>query len=88
MGNKISTALGNIIKCATGILLHVQTAITMCKLIIITVNTLEEVWNLILNIRAVISDAIDAKSLKNSHVFVYEVKIFLMILKVKYLRKC
>ena len=60
----------------------------MHKLITITTDTLEEVRNLTLNMRVVISDAIDAKSLENSQVSAHEVKIFLIILKVKYLRKC
>ena len=41
--NKISTALSNVIKYTTGIPLHIQTAITMHKLITITIDTLERV---------------------------------------------
>ena len=64
--NKISAARSNVIKCATGISPHVQTAVTMDKLITITIDTLEEVRNLTLNMHIVILDVIDAKSLENS----------------------
>ena len=72
--NKISTVPGNMIKRATGIPPHIQTAVTMYKLINITTDTLEEVRNLTLNMRTVISDAIDAKSLENGQVSVSKVK--------------
>ena len=83
--SKVSTEPSNVIKRATGIPPHVQAAVTMHKLIAITTDTLEEVRNLTLNMRAVISDAIDAKSLENGQVSAHEVKNILNDFKGKVL---
>ena len=85
--NKISAAPSNAIKRATGIPPHMQTAITLHKLISITTDALEEVRNLTLNMRAVISDAIDAKSLENGQVSAHEVKDILNDFKGKVLEE-
>ena len=85
--NKISTVPSNVIKRGTGIPPHIQTAVTIHKLIKITTDILEEVRNLTLNIRAVISDAINTKSLENGQVSASEVKNILNNFKGKVLEE-
>ena len=82
--NKISIKPSNIIRRATGIPLYIETAIVMHKLINITMQTLEEVKNLTINMCVAISDAIDAKSLENGQVSASKVKNLLNNFKEKY----
>ena len=66
---------------------HVENGISMHKLMQITAETLEEVKNLTLNMRAVMSDVIDTKALENGQVTASEVKNILSDFKGSMLKE-